>query len=175
MVSRLILGLALVICFCTVPLSALRAQPYGHDAVECVSHNFAYTRCDVPWHDARIVHQLSDTGCVRGQNWGVDRHGLWVDRGCAARFVEAGRGHAYAEAGWAPPPEWDHHFNVVCESQDYRYRFCGVDLGGGGRAFVRRKISGAECIEGRTWGWNRAGIWVDGGCAAEFEVDRRWH
>ena len=173
MVLRLVLGFALVVC-CIVPVSALRAQPHPHGEIECVSHNFAYTRCEVPWRDARIVRQLSDTACVRGQTWGVDRGGVWVDRGCGARFVDAGYGHHHEEGGWYPPAGWDHRFNVVCESQDYRYRFCGVDLGGAGRARVFRKISGAECIEGRTWGWNRAGIWVDGGCAAEFEIDRRW-
>ncbi len=178
MVLRLISALALLVA-CLVPVSAPRAQPYGGgEAVECVSHNYAYARCDVPWRDARIVRQLSDTACIRGQNWGIDRGGLWVDRGCSARFVEAGRyGHhheEYEEGGWYPPQGWDSRFTVVCESQDYRYRFCGVDLGGAGRAWVHRKISGSECIEGRTWGWNRAGIWVDGGCAAEFMIDRRW-
>lgn len=173
---RLITAMALVVC-CMVPVSAPRAQPYGGgEAIECVSRNFAYTRCEVPWHDARIVHQLSDTSCIRGQNWGVDRGGLWVDRGCGARFVAAGGGHGpgYGGGGWYPPPGWDSRFTVACQSQDYRYRFCAVDLGGAGRAYVSRKISGAECIEGRTWGWNRAGIWVEGGCAAEFTIDRRW-
>src|SRR5512141_2423973 len=57
--------------------------------------------------------------------------------------------------GWQPGPGWDTRFTVGCASEDYRYRFCQVDLGGAGRAYVSRKISGAECIEGRTWGWNR--------------------
>ena len=95
MVLRLISALALVVA-CFVPLSAPRAQPYGGgEAVECVSRNFAYTRCNVPWHDARIVQRLSDTECRRGQNWGIDRGGLWVDRGCGARFVAA---------AWRPSP-----------------------------------------------------------------------
>ena len=92
MVLRLFSALALVAC-CVVPISALRAQPHPGGEIECVSHDFAYTRCNVPWRDARIVRQLSDTACVRGQTWGLDREGLWVDRGCAARFVEAGHGH----------------------------------------------------------------------------------
>jgi len=170
MLSRLMSALALMV-FCMVPSSAARAQPYGGEEIECVSHNFAYTRCDMPWRDARIVRQLSDTACVRGETWGVDQRGLWVDRGCSARFVAAGHNHG----GWYPPPGWDTRFTVVCESQEYRERFCAVDLGGAGRAWVHRKISGSECIEGSTWGWNRAGIWVDRGCAAEFMIDRRWH
>ena len=168
-----------LLLMCFAPGTAVRAQGYGGgDAVDCESHNFNYTRCDVPWRDARLVRQLSDTRCIRGQNWGVDRGGLWVDRGCGGRFVASGGGHHHGGGdyggGWQPGPGWDSRFGVVCESQDYRYRFCAVDLGGAGRAYVGHKISGAECIEGRTWGWNRGGIWVDQGCAAEFTIDRRW-
>jgi hypothetical protein len=176
---RWVATFALIVC-CLAPTSAPRAQPYGGgDAVECVSRNFAYTRCDVPWRDARLVRQLSDTTCIRGQNWGIDRRGLWVDRGCGGRFVAGGHGQGegpgYGGGGWRPEPGWDTRFNVRCDSKDYRYRFCSVDLGGAGRAYVGRQISGSPCIEGRTWGWNRAGIWVDQGCDAEFTIDRRWH
>lgn len=172
------LVLLCVVFFAPVP--PVRAQGYGYgggESVDCVSRNFNYARCDVPWRDARLVRQLSDTACIRGQNWGMDRGGLWVDRGCSGTFVPAGGHHGGGPGyggGWQPGPGWDTRFTVICESQDYRYRFCQVDLGGGGRAYVSHKISGAQCIEGRTWGWNRAGIWVDQGCAAEFTIDRRW-
>jgi hypothetical protein len=33
-----------------------------------------------------------------------------------------------------------------------------------------RQRSDADCIEGRTWGYNQDGIWVDRGCRAEFEL-----
>jgi len=157
-----------------IPTTGARAQGYGGDAVDCESRNFSYTRCEVPWRDARLVRQLSDSRCIRGQTWGIDRRGLWVDRGCGGRFVAAGRRDDDYGGGWRPGPGWDSRFSVVCESQDYRYRFCSVDLGGPGRAFVSRQISGAACVEGRSWGWNRGGIWVDQGCAAEFTIDRRW-
>lgn len=174
---RWIAVVSLVLCG-LLPFSGARAQGYGPggEAVDCESRNFAYTRCDVPWRDARLVRQLSDTRCIRGQNWGIDRRGLWVDRGCGGRFVAAHRDHDRDDYGgeWRPGPDWNSRFGVVCESEDYRYRFCAVDLGGAGRAFVGRQISGSPCIEGRTWGWNRGGIWVDQGCAAEFTIDRRW-
>jgi hypothetical protein len=51
---------------------------------------------------------------------------------------------------------------------------CQVDTGRGSRVYVSRQISKTSCIEGRTWGWNRAGVWVDGGCEAIFTIDRRW-
>jgi hypothetical protein len=149
------------------------APAYG-EPVDCRSSNYSFQRCPVPWRDARIVRQLSDTQCVRGMNWGVDRQGLWVDRGCGARFVASGRHGDYVEGGWRPPSGWDQRFQVRCDSNDYQYNFCAVDMGGGGRARVERKISGAPCIEGETWGWNRAGVWVNQGCAAVFLIDRRW-
>jgi hypothetical protein len=189
MTHRWIATAALVIVS-FAPLSALHAQDRGRgEAVDCESRDMGKTRCPVSWDDARMVRQLSDTRCVRGENWGIDRRGLWVDRGCAGRFVEAGghdrgdeRGdrdhHDHGDrdrGGWQPEPGWDSRFNVVCESQDFRYRFCAADLGGGGRASIARQISDSSCVEGRNWGWNRAGVWVDKGCAAEFTIDRRWH
>jgi hypothetical protein len=179
MTLRWIVAVALIV-FCLAPASPARAQqpPYGGggDAVDCVSRNFSFMRCEVPWRDVRLVRQLSDTACIRGQNWGLDKRGLWVDRGCGGRFVAAGHGGGpgYGGGGWRPEPGWDTRFDVRCDSKDYRYRFCSVDLGGAGRAYVSRQISGSPCIEGRTWGWNRAGIWVDQGCDAEFTIDRRW-
>ena len=175
------------------PVAATQAQDRHHDgdAIECTSQNYARERCDVPWRDARLEQQLSDTRCVRGKNWGIDRHGLWVDNGCSGRFVEAGRrGHDHhdrdrdhdrdhdgdrrEEGGWQPEPSWNQRFTVTCESQDGRDHFCQVDLGGAGRASLERQISEARCIEGRTWGSNRAGVWVKDGCRGEFTIDRRW-
>ncbi len=165
-----------------VPASAPRAQDSryeergpgpGGEAVECRSNNYSLQRCPVPWRDARMVRQLSDTQCVRGMNWGVDRRGIWVDRGCAGRFVARGGGGPNY-GGWQPPSGWDQRFQIRCESTNFQYNFCAADLGGGGRAYVDRQISGTPCVEGQNWGWNRAGVWVVQGCAAVFTVDRRW-
>ncbi len=168
-------------------VSVARAQDHDRgdrgDAVTCESHDMHRARCEVPWRDARLVDQISDTRCVRGENWGIDDRGLWVDRGCAGRFVAAG-GHDHGDdrhdhgdrdqGDWRPEPGWDTRFNVACESRDFEYHFCAVDLGGAGRVSVARQVSDTRCIEGRTWGSNRGGIWVNKGCAAEFTVDRRW-
>lgn len=35
----------------------------------------------------RLDRQLSNSACVRDETWGVDRDGLWVDRGCRAIFA----------------------------------------------------------------------------------------
>ena len=188
MTHRLTALAAMTLLFvAATPLAQAQDRHHGGDreSIECKSHDMGRTRCRVDWRDARLVDQLSDTDCVRGRNWDLDRRGIWVNRGCSGRFVEAGRhdrdradrGDHYDNGdrgGWTPGPGWDSRFNVVCESKDYQYRFCAVDLGGAGRVSVARQISNSACVEGRNFGFNRAGVWVTEGCAAEFQVDRRW-
>lgn len=70
-----------------------------------------------------------------------------------------------------PAAAWYGHEPVErfrCESIDGRTRHCPVDARGG-LAFVRQ-LSRSPCIEGRSWGWSRRGVWVSEGCRAEFEV-----
>jgi len=174
-----ILGIGIIFAAAALaPFAAAQAR----DTVECASQDYARQRCDVPWRDARLEQQLSDTRCVRGKTWGIDRHGLWVDRGCAGRFEEVGghhrdhrdRDHDGDRAEWQPDPSWNHRFTVACESQDGRDHFCQVDLGGAGSASIERQLSDTRCIEGQNWGSNRAGIWVRQGCRAVFSIDRRW-
>lgn len=57
-----------------------------------------------------------------------------------------------------------------CSSDDGRRTFCEADTRRGVR--LVRQVSGSPCEEGRTWGYDRRGIWVDRGCRAEFEVIR---
>ncbi|MEO8802313.1 MAG: DUF3011 domain-containing protein [Rudaea sp.] len=168
------------------PVVAAHADSRRGDqrTVDCSSHDYERQRCNVPWRDARLVEQLSDTPCVRDQNWGVDRRGLWVDQGCAGRFVDSrgGRGHGRddeygnenAGEGWRPDPSWNRRFSVTCESQGNASHFCQVDLGRGGHASLQRQLSNTRCIENRNWGSNRAGVWVSQGCRAIFSIDRQW-
>jgi hypothetical protein len=37
-------------------------------------------------------------------------------------------------------------------------------------ARLHQQFSSAPCIKGSTWGRNRDGIWVSGGCRASFDV-----
>ena len=158
---------------------AAKAQPYygpgpgSRDTIVCESSNGRYNQCRLPWRgNARLVQQLSSTACVRGQTWGSRGGSVWVNGGCRGRFAPAGYGPG--GGGWAPPSGWNQRFEVRCASPQYQYAFCQVDVGRSGRVYVRRQISGSACVEGRTWGWNRAGVWVNNGCEAVFTVDRRW-
>ena len=180
MIARMLAaGMFLVGLMGVAPAPAL-AQRGDRDSVQCESRDYRFTRCNVDWRDARLVRQTSGSQCIRGRTWGVDRSGLWVDNGCGAVFVEAGRGggdwgdHGGGHGDWRPGPGWDQDIRFRCESNDFHYNMCQVDVGRGGRVYIDRQISGTRCVEGRNWGYNRAGVWVDGGCAADFVVERRW-
>lgn len=149
----------------------------GGGSINCSSSGFKLARCAVPWRDAVLVRQTSDSSCAKGRTWGIDRGGIWVDKGCGGTFAEARRGDGpdYGNGGgWRPGPGWDTAIRVRCASQGYRYNMCQVDTGRGSSVSIERQISKTRCEQGRTWGFNRAGVWVDGGCEAVFRVDRRW-
>jgi len=57
---------------------------------------------------------------------------------------------------------------VRCSSDDGRKQFCQADTRYG--VTMVRQVSGAPCQQGRSWGYNDRGIWVDHGCRAEFAV-----
>ncbi|KRE88707.1 hypothetical protein ASG87_09030 [Frateuria sp. Soil773] len=170
-------GLAGVLSLGLVPVTA-QAQRNG--PITCGSVNGRQAVCETGWRDAELIHQDSDTRCVRGQNWGVDRGTIWVDRGCRGQFVAAGRGGDWhgdrdrpGPGGWNPGPGWDRDIRLQCGSVNNRYRFCQVDIGRRGRVNLVRRESDARCEEGYSWGYNRAGVWVDKGCRAQFVVNRR--
>lgn len=188
-----LMGIAAGLAIGLLGMAAPAAQAQGRDAVRCGSDDGRFTRCQVPWRDAELIRQESNSPCTRGQTWGVDRDGLWVDRGCRGQFVEMGWGGGYRppgggyypppgyrphddddDDGWRPGPDWDREIRFSCESGDKRYQFCQVDVGGRGRVRLLRQLSGSPCEEGYSWGWNRAGVWVNRGCRGLFSVDRRW-
>lgn len=60
---------------------------------------------------------------------------------------------------------------VTCKSNDFRYQYCRVPTGN--RVSLDRQRSTTRCRLGDTWGYDRNGIWVDRGCAADFRVAGR--
>src|SRR5438105_15922679 len=65
---------------------------------------------------------------------------------------------------------------VTCESINYRDHQCSVP--GGPVALVRQlSTPPGDCIEGRTWGFDRNSntIWVANGCRAAFRIADRDH
>lgn len=60
---------------------------------------------------------------------------------------------------------------IRCSSRDNHRKLCEVDTSGGVQLVQR--MSKSPCTEGRTWGYDDRGIWVDEGCRAVFEVGNR--
>jgi len=58
-------------------------------SVVCKSQDYQYNYCPVNrrGRNVRLVRQLSDTRCRRGDNWGTNRNGVWVHHGCSGKFV----------------------------------------------------------------------------------------
>ena len=55
--------------------------------VTCESRDSRQHECEMDTRgDIRIVRQLSNTQCVQGENWGLNRHSVWVKNGCRAIF-----------------------------------------------------------------------------------------
>jgi len=62
---------------------------------------------------------------------------------------------------------------ITCKSKNYAYKRCPVNTHG--YVQLSRQISNADCRQGRTWDYDKRGIWVDDGCAAKFVVESRHH
>jgi hypothetical protein len=62
---------------------------------------------------------------------------------------------------------------IYCGSEDGRRHTCSVDTRGGVRLLEQK--SDANCVQGRSWGYERNYIWVSRGCRADFEVGDRRH
>ena len=161
MLARIAFMLAVAGAASMLPSAPARA---AHAIVRCESVDYQDNYCHAQTHlGVRIARQLSSSACNLGQTWGYDRGGIWVTQGCAAEFEIGAHGVGYG---------WGYGYNqggyVHCESHDYQREHCAVNTGGGVR--LVNQTSHTACIEGQTWGWDHAGIWVVQGCAGEFQV-----
>jgi DUF3011 family protein len=58
-----------------------------------------------------------------------------------------------------------------CQSEGFDYTRCPADTRGGVQ--LMQQLSETQCREGQNWGYDNRGIWVDKGCAAEFQFGRQ--
>lgn len=144
--------------------------------VRCDSNDNRYRTCAIPrGSQVRFHRQVSKTRCTEGYSWGIEREQIWVSRGCRAEFAVAGRGGGWGNGNGNGNGGWNGGGNgpgngqiVRCDSNDSRTRHCDAYVRRGAR--LERQLSRAACVEGRTWGTDRNGVWVSGGCRAEFRV-----
>lgn len=55
---------------------------------------------------------------------------------------------------------------LECRSSGYHYQYCRADTHN--NVQLAQQLSRAPCRQGRDWGYDPRGIWVDNGCAAMF-------
>ena len=129
---------------------------WSPNAVICSSEHGRYRECPVPFRGrARLVENISKTQCVENHNWGYRRGLIWVSGGCRGRFAEGG--------GWGPAQG----YSVSCSSINGRRNTCAWN-DRYGRPMLQRQLSGAQCREGYSWGYQRGTLWVDRGCRGLF-------
>ncbi len=185
-------ALAAATIFWTAPALA-RNQP-----VICESQNYGYKHCSMKTsYGVLLVTQLSRGRgeCIEGQSWGWDSGGVWVTQGCRGSFIQGNwagdypqvnRGQVNQGASAATPaiaPAAGTDFGggrcyrpndaVTCASQNYRYTRCPMKTSYGVKIVAQLSAGRGECVEGRTWGWDSGGVWVDGGCRGRF-IQGNW-
>ncbi|MEI2455479.1 MULTISPECIES: DUF3011 domain-containing protein [Lysobacter] len=147
-----------------------RDSTSGARVIKCESRGGRWNHCPARIVDGvALAQQLSKQPCLRNQTWGADEQGIWVAGGCRAEFRLIGGEAAAVAVPAAPEPP--RKALLRCESQDRRARRCEGDTGLGVR--LVKQLSNSECIEGRSWGYDAHGVWVEDGCRAEFELDYR--
>jgi hypothetical protein len=134
--------------------------------ITCESRNFQRNYCSTGQRIAsvRLVVQQSRSPCIQGRTWGYDNNGIWVTQGCSAEFD-------FRPSG-SPAPGPGPGRQIACSSQNFQHRFCPTE-----RRVVRARLveqrSRAACVQGRSWGFEDRGIWVDQGCSGLFAVEEQ--
>lgn len=114
-----------------------------------------------------MTRQRSGSACTQGRTWGWDNRGIWVDQGCRAEFVTGNGGNGGGFRPGIGGGNWNGNGQTItCSSDDGNRHYCNIDTRGGVR--LSRQISGSACDQGRGWGYDNRGVWVDHGCRAEF-------
>ncbi len=139
--------------------------------ITCSSDDGSRHYCDTATRGrVRLVRQISDSPCRRGESWDADDRGLWVDRGCRAEFaVETGRWDRDGRDGDRRDGDRSGSGQIVsCSSDDGRRHHCDADTRRGVDLVKQR--SDSPCTMDSSWGYDSSGIWVDRGCRADFQV-----
>ena len=152
--NRLVAVAFLMLVGASFPASAAR--------ISCESRNFQRNYCSTGERitSVRLVHQQSRSACIEGRTWGYDSSGIWVTQGCAGEFEFKRSSRPVPTPGR----------QIACASRNYERQFCPSE-----RRIIRARLieqrSRAECVQGRSWGFQDKGIWVSAGCSGLFAVE----
>jgi len=144
--------------------------------ITCQSINNDRSHCDADTSlGITLWRQISENPCVLNRTWGIDDDGIWVKDGCRGQFTSANLPVMISSSPSSPPPtkvivrnETAAPGTIVCESLNNDYHHCETNTRMG--VTLMRQISDNACVRDRTWGVDKNGIWVKGGCRAEFTL-----
>lgn len=149
----------------------------GNTSIVCESLNYRPARCPMnTLGGVQLVRIIGGSPCRQGSTWGFERGAVWVNGGCRAQFTSAGPGGGYPGGGYPgggypgggnPGPGNPGGYTIECSSRDYRPARCPANINQGVQLIA---VLGGECIQGRSWRWNRNAIQVSDGCRARFRV-----
>lgn len=78
-----------------------------------------------------------------------------------------------AAAAFFSAPSIQADQTIRCESHNHAYKLCNVDTHG--YVYLQNERSKGACHQGRTWDYDRRGIWVDDSCKGVFVIESRHH
>lgn len=110
--ALLILGFMLAVLSITCT-AAPQQSAAASQSITCESNNGNRQYCGgYSLNQVAFQRQISTSPCIRNQSWGVDRQGLWVDRGCRAVFaIRRPSGPGWMHPGpsnpWPPSGDWN--------------------------------------------------------------------
>lgn len=182
----------------TVALLMFPGLAAAQNSIKCESNNGGRNYCgNYNANDVRLDRQISGSPCIQGQTWGVDRHGLWVDRGCRAYFVIRAGGPPPGRPGGpggpggrppVPPPNapgngWTWWNPAPGDPWPPRGNWHGGNWGSGGACFYTNRNFGGRFFCMRRgdaqpslggYGGNISSIRVFGGARVEIFNDRNF-
>ena len=135
----------------------------GHAACRpCAADDRLRRRCGRPEH-LRSRHIVTascwsarpgDGNCALGRTWGFDAKSVWVADGCRGTFALS-----------------DARVTVDCSAAVGAREVCQANTSAG----VALVKGSPACMLGRTWGYDKDGIWVADGCQATFVLNNLAH
>jgi hypothetical protein len=129
--------------YVALPLAmlVLPAISFAQQTFKCEANNDNRKYCGTYRHgEVRMQQQISGSPCIEGQTWGVDRQGLWVERGCRAIFV-VGRFGGPGGPGGPGDGWWDPEPGGTWPPRDDWH---GGNWGRGGACFYRDRNFGGN-------------------------------
>lgn len=166
-----LLGGTLLACSIPTPANASdgddeRTPPGAR--LRCESVHGDLRQCAIPGGaGVRLDRRLSRAPCIQRRSWGQSDGAIWVSDGCRAEFIVDGGASLPTQvpAGSAGP---DTSRLVSCGSRSGRWTHCDADTRG--RVELVRQVSRQPCVRSQSWGTDTRGIWVSGGCRADFRL-----